>query len=181
MEDLGGGEPWPTGMDVWGYVNYTKELFQKRIGERFFVDSFTIKKDPRTVFCMFFFTPHIRGFEKMLEAKWKLNEETGMGWHYSRSSTGMDLFDKVEPQTKILERHLLAELESRGSLTNAEVYVTTLRQGFLPKHARDLLRTWQQDGRIRVDPECTRKGAFHLAYKDHAKEGRIIRISVIPS
>ncbi len=79
MTELSGGAPWPSGMDVWGHIDHTKELFTRLVGERFFVDSFTIQKDASTVFCMFFFTPHIRGFEKMLEAKKPQERES----HYS--------------------------------------------------------------------------------------------------
>lgn len=181
MTELSGGTPWPEGLNIRQRIQFTKDLFQRLIGDDFFVDSFTIQKDARNVFCLFFFTPHIRGFEKMLEAKWKLNESTGQGWHYSQSAEHGDLFASVDPQTKALERHLLEELQRPGGLTNGEVYVSTLRQGFLPKHANELLKSWQNQGRLVVDPDSTRKGAFYLGYKAHANEGRIVRISVVSS
>jgi three-Cys-motif partner protein len=181
MTELSGGVSWPEGLSVRQRIQYTKELFQKLIGDDFFVDSFTIQKDASNVFCLFFFTPHIRGFEKMLEAKWKLNESTGQGWHFSQSADHDDLFSTVDPQTKALERHLLDGLQRTGGMTNEEIYRTTLRQSFLPKHATELLRNWQRQGRLVVDPVSTRKGAFYLGYKSHVNEGRIVRISVIPS
>jgi three-Cys-motif partner protein len=181
MTELSGGTPWPEGLNVRQRIQFTKDLFQRLIGDDFFVDSFTIQKDASNVFCLFFFTPHIRGFEKMLEAKWKLNESTGQGWHYSQSADHDDLFATVDPQTKALERHLLDGLQRPGGMTNEEIYRTTLRQSFLPKHATELLRNWQKQGRLVIDPDSTRKGAFYLGYEAHTKKGRIVRISVLSS
>ncbi len=59
-----------------GYIQHTKRLLRARLQGTHFVDTFTIQKDAQTVFCLFFFTRHIRGFEKMLEAKWRFNGET---------------------------------------------------------------------------------------------------------
>lgn len=181
MTELSGGTPWPEGLNVRQRIQFTKDLFQRLIGDDFFVDSFTIQKDASNVFCLFFFTPHIRGFEKMLEAKWKLNESTGQGWHYSQSADHDDLFATVDPQTKALENHLLEGLQTPGGMTNDEIYRTTLRQGFLPKHATGLLKNWQKQGLLVIDPDPGRRGAFYLGYKSHTNDGRIVRISVVAS
>ena len=133
MEELSGGKPWPQGLDLMGYIHHTKKLLREKLSSSHLVDSFTIQKDPQTIFCMFFFTPHIRGFEKMLEAKWKFNKETGMGWHYSSGHSAHDLFSESCAQTLILERELERLLAEGRSLTNAEIYRGTLAQGFLPK------------------------------------------------
>lgn len=179
MEKLSCGKSWPKGMEIMGYIHHTKQLLREKLNGTHFVDSFTIQKDPQTVFCLFFFTPHIRGYEKMLEAKWKFNGETGQGWHYSSSHSEFELFPKPCAQTLILERALEAMLAGGRTVTNAEIYRETLEQGFLPKHSRDILAEWQERGTISVAPPSTRKGAFHLDYKSHEKEGRIIQISKV--
>ena len=71
--------------DVWSFIKKIKEGFHALLGESFFVDTFTIQKDPSTVFCLFFFTSHILGFQKMLEAKWDIDTEQGKGWHYQEN------------------------------------------------------------------------------------------------
>ena len=122
-----------------GYIQHTKRLLRERLERTHYVDSFTIQKDAQTVFCLFFFTKHIRGFEKMLEAKWRFNGETGQGWHYSAGTGVGDLFDKPTPQTQILERALEILIGDGRPVTNAEIYRETLEQGFLPKHSNEIL------------------------------------------
>lgn len=178
MEELSRGNPWPKGLNIMGYIQHTKRLLRARLEGTHFVDTFTIQKDAQTVFCLFFFTRHIRGFEKMLEAKWRFNGETGHGWHYS-SATGVDdLFATPTPQTQILEKSLDALLDGKGA-TNAEVYRETLEQGFLPKHANEVLTAWQKAGRLTVEPPPPRSGVFYLGYENHEKKDRIIRISKV--
>ena len=160
-----------------GYIQHTKRLLRERLDGTHYVDSFTIQKDAQTVFCLFFFTGHIRGFEKMLEAKWKFNGDTGQGWHYSAATGVDDLFAKPNPQTQILERALQERLAGGAVVTNAEIYRETLEQGFLPKHSNEILTAWQKAGKIRVDPSPPRFGVFYLGYEEHEKKGRIVRIS----
>jgi three-Cys-motif partner protein len=178
MEGLSSGKPWPQGLTIMEYIQHTKRLLRERLSGTHYVDSFTIQKDAQTVFCLFFFTGHVRGFEKMLEAKWRFNGDTGQGWHYSAATGVDDLFEKPMPQTQMLEKALSALLESKTA-TNAEINRTTLEQGFLPKHANEVLGAWQKAGKIVVDPSPSRAGVFYLGYENHEKNGRIIRISKV--
>lgn len=178
MEELSRGNPWPKGLNIMGYIQHTKRLLRARLEGTHFVDTFTIQKDAHTVFCLFFFTRHIRGFEKMLEAKWRFNGETGHGWHYS-SATGVDdLFASPMPQTQMLDKALDSLLDGKAA-TNAEVYRETLEQGFLPKHANEVLTAWQKAGKVTVEPPPPRSGVFYLSYENHEKKDRIIRISKV--
>lgn len=178
MEELSRGMPWPQGLTIMEYIQHTKRLLKQQLSGTHYVDSFTIQKDAQTVFCLFFFTGHIRGFEKMLEAKWRFNGESGQGWHYSAAAGVDDLFAKPTPQTQMLERALDSLFEI-GPATNAEVYRATLEQGFLPKHANEVLSAWQRAGKLFVEPSPPRVGVFYLGYENHEKNGRIIRISKV--
>ena len=177
MSELASGEDWPQGGSTWDYIRHTTSLFARYLGQSCFVDAFTIQKDASTVFCLFFFTPHIRGFEKMLEAKWKIDSDSGRGWHYEDSQVGFELFN--QPQTNPLERLLESQFHNAGFVSNGELYEWTLRQGFLPTHCRDILLAWQKAGRLKVDPEDTRKGAFYLNYSDFKNGPGKIRISLV--
>jgi three-Cys-motif partner protein len=75
-------DTWKPG-NVWHFIAELKKGFQNFLGDNFFVDTFTIQKDANTVFCLYFFTSHIKGFEKMLEAKWEIDKENGRGWEYN--------------------------------------------------------------------------------------------------
>lgn len=146
----------------WEYISLLKQGFQKFIGNHYFVDSFTLKKEENTVFCLFFFSSHIRGYEKMLETKWDIDSEQGRGWKYD--STQPTLFSDLE--TNKLEIKLLDFLKEEK--TNGEIYEFTLREGFLPKHTTQILKNLQLNDKVDIskkDNSKIRKGAFYINYK----------------
>ena len=65
IEELTQYKEWKPSDSVWKFINQLKDGFQSCIGNNYFVDNFSIKKDENTVFCLFFFTTHIKGFEKI--------------------------------------------------------------------------------------------------------------------
>jgi three-Cys-motif partner protein len=150
-------------IDVWSFIKQLKDGFQDLLGESFFVDTFTIQKDPATVFCLFFFTSHILGFEKMLEAKWDIDTEQGKGWHYQEDQLSFLSQYKTNPLETDLAEFLRVKPRS-----NVEIYQFTINRGFLPKHTNEVFRNWQNTQKIsltsptRIRP---RKGAFYIAYK----------------
>ncbi len=159
---------WRESGHVWDFINQLTEGFRNCIGQNHFVDTFTIKKDSNTVFCLFFFCSHIKGFEKMLEAKWEIDTEEGKGWEYN--DYGNSLFAAIK--TNPLEEKLKSYI-STGSKSNSELYEYTLHCGFLPKHANDVLRNWQNNNLISITDKQgnkTRKGAFYLTYQCYKDE-----------
>ncbi|MCC6327826.1 MAG: three-Cys-motif partner protein TcmP [Acidobacteria bacterium] len=163
---------WRENENVWNFVEQLKDSFRKNLGPSVFVDTFTIQKDPQTVFCLFFFSNHIKGFEKMLEAKWELDNEQGMGWHYSRSQLS-SLFEKQRVHPLELK---LREFLRGNHKTNGDIYKFTLASGFLPKHAGEVFENLQENGELVVTSKSggkVRRKAFYLNYKtyrdDHDK------------
>jgi len=78
--------------NVWKFIKQLNDGFQKSIGDNFFVDYFSIEKDKNTVYCLYFFTSHIRGLEKMLETKWAIDEEYGRGWDCSGNNPSLLIY-----------------------------------------------------------------------------------------
>lgn len=153
-----------------GFIESLKDAFRNKLGDQHFVDSFIISRDTNQFFCLFFFTSHIYGFHKMLEAKWKIDEEDGRGWTQSQEIPS--LFDQTEKiaGTYTLEKKLKEFLSE--SKSNSEVYEFTLRQGHLPPHSNELLKKWQETGLLNVTNsfgEKARKGSFYLNYNDYDK------------
>jgi len=148
---------------VWGYIEQLKDAFKNYLGNQHFVDTFTIEKDPNSVFCLFFFTSHIKGFEKMLEAEWEIDTEQGKGWDYTHNEPTLFQSFKTNP----LEEKLKTFLKGKRK-TNGEVYEFTLRSGFLPKHVNEIFCNWQNNAKLEVvmnNGEKARKGSFYVAYK----------------
>ena len=165
IEEITPYDQWKPSRNALGFVEELKGGFQNAIGKDFFVDNFTIQKDKNTLFCLFFFTPHIRGFEKMLESKWKIDSENGRGWKYSWSQ--QNLF--AEQTTNKLE-YALERFLSKTARSNGEIYEFTLRSGFLPKHATEIFSAWQEVSKISVllpNGQNARKKSFYISYTNY--------------
>ena len=164
----------PVNTGMRGYIEYIKEGFRQLLPQCY-VDSFTIQKDAKTAYCLFFFTSHIRGAEKMLEAKWTLDKPFGERWSYAESSSTPSLFD--EPQINALEQKLLNSL-AMGPMTNEQIYEMTLRAGYLPKHSNEILCALQKNRIIIVEQMNTPARAFYLNYEQCAGSNLLKRKSI---
>ncbi len=172
IDELDLFKKWNPSNSVWDFVNQLKEGFQAYLGGNVYVDNFTIQKDPNTVFCLFFFTSHIRGFEKMLETKWEIDTEQGKGWNYTGNQPTLFHAQKTGP----LEEKLLKFLQD-GKRYNYELYEFILRQGFLPKHANEVFYNWQIIGKLDVVSMAgtkVRKGAFYITYQNYKERKKIV-------
>ena len=146
------------------FIIKLKEGFQNHLGTNY-VDSFTIQKSANTVFSLFFFTPSIKGFEKMLEAKWKIDSENGEGWDYRKHTSTLFHSVKMNPLEEALRKYLY-----RSPKTNKEIYDFTLRQGFLPKHSKEVLSNLQDKINVTsANGEILKRKAFYLSYKYYKK------------
>lgn len=162
IEELTQYKEWKKSDSVWKFINQLKEGFQSYLGENYFVDNFSIKKEENTVFCLYFFTSHIKGFEKMLEAKWEIDNEQGRGWEYSGNIA--TLFS--DNKTNDLEEKLKGYLKGNKKFNN-DIYKFTLRQGYLPKHTNQILEQWQGNNTLVVNlanGDKARKKSFYIKY-----------------
>jgi hypothetical protein len=160
-------EQWPKSETGIEFIENLTLAFRKAIGSDFFVDSFIITRDKNQFFCLFFFTSHIYGFDRMLDAKWEIDKEEGRGWSYELENS---LFSASKaPNVLKFEETLIAFLKS-GIKTNAEIYDFTLRSGHLPSHATQILIKLQNRRAISVKTssgDIARGGAFYINYKDY--------------
>jgi three-Cys-motif partner protein len=156
---------WRPNSSVYAFINQFKDALKKYLGNDYFVDTFTIEKDEATVFCLFFFSSHIRGFEKMLETKWQIDDDEGKGWSYEKTG---DLFTSLK--TNILEQKLIELLSSNQTVYNGDIYMVTLKSGFLPKHTVEIFSNMQNQNKMEVistDSSKIRKGAFYISYDNY--------------
>lgn len=161
------------------FIETITEGFRRKLGQAHFVDTFIIERDKNQFFCLFFFTSHILGYEKMLEAKWKVDQENGRGWQYS---AGFDLFSQLENRANTVRlKDLLMNFLGENARTNAEVYEFTLRNGYLSKHANEILNDLQSQGRLTVelqDGQKARKSSFYLNWDNYKNSPDRVRIKL---
>lgn len=155
---------------VYHYIEQFSDALRSYLGNEYFIDTFLIEKDSRTVFCLFFFSSHIRGFEKMLEVKWDLDEDEGRGFSYEKTG---DLFAKE----KLIEFEVKLSKYLIDYRTNAEIYYFTLREGFLPKHTYEILKKMENEDKI-VSLIPKRKNAFYISYKNYRESPERIKIKL---
>ncbi|WBL43017.1 three-Cys-motif partner protein TcmP [Algoriphagus halophytocola] len=175
IEDLVPKDKWPNSHTGISFIENLKSAFRNYLGDQFFVDTFIISRDINQYFCLFFFTNHIYGFDKMLEAKWQIDAEEGRGWTYKNPDLPT-LFES-SPTIKVnkLEAYFLEFLKE--SKTNAQIYEATLHQGFRPTHAIEVLKGLAAQNKIIVTPsdgQKVRKGSYYINYRDFCdRPGRI--------
>jgi len=155
------------------FICRCREQFKNYLSsEKIFVDSFVIERDKKNTYCLFFFTSNILGFEKMLEAKWKIDTEQGKGF---KISPQMSLFSgvKFSEYPKMLEKYLA----ENNDITNKHIYYFGLNHGYLPKHSNEVLKGLKKNGKLETVPldEKPVKG-YYISYKNYCEppERRIV-------
>lgn len=171
-------EEWPKSQTGLDFIENLLDRFREYLGEDFFGDSFIIAKDVNQYFCLLFFTSHIRGFEKMLESKWEIDEEEGRGWKYRMDNDLFAVQDKT-PKTDKMKAKLISFLQEER--TNSELYQFGLHQGHVPKHVTSILRDLESQGRLDKNLEdgtSARKNAFYINYSAHKNDPSKVKIKL---
>ena len=102
-------------------MNYILEIF--------------IEKEKGQYFALFFFSNHKKGFHKMLEAKWALDEKEGKGF---RLKSAPELFPNTDYEDYYDK--LLKQLQIQPIMSNQELYDFGLANNHLPKHTNKVLK-----------------------------------------
>lgn len=161
---------WLPATSVFNFIDQFTIALRDFLGKDFFVDTYTIQKDANTVFCLFFFSSHIKGFEKMLETKWELDEEEGRGFSFEKTG-----FLFVNEKISGFEANFLNYLKEFRS--NAGIYSFILSNGFLPKHVNELLKKLENEGKI-ISEKPKRKNAFYISYDNYKDSPNKIKIKL---
>ncbi len=131
-----------------------------------YVDTFTIERDDSNVYCLFFFTSHVRGFEKMLETKWDLDSERGQGY---RLQQGPQLFSAIEIAGYPAKLYDFIYASRR---TNSDIYLFGLENGFLPTHSNRILQGWLETRldfeRLALDSKPLRSNNTYIGNKERS-------------
>jgi len=144
------------------FIDSLVEAFRIK-AEAEYVDCYRIERSKNNYFALFFFTNSDRGIEKLLEVKWKLDEEYGSGYRlFTVNQSG--LFDPIDSIG--YDRKLLKYIQDNTQVSNRDIYHFGLKNGFLPKHSNSVLKELEKRGKI-VKESATKKPvrAFYLSDK----------------
>jgi three-Cys-motif partner protein len=149
------------------FIHNLRDGFGANLKGKHYVDSFIITRDKNEYFALFFFTSHLYGFEKFLEAKWNIDEEEGRGW--SPKFDEVDLFSIIETQaiTDKFEEKLIEFLSELRS--NIEIHHFTIENRHLTTHTVPILKKLQNSNNLIVnttDKSKPRKGAFYIGWNE---------------
>lgn len=148
------------------YIEFIKEAFS--FNDKYFSASYSIQRDTKNYYAMFFITSHIYGLEKILETKWQLDNLCGEGFEQTKEAT---LFDSINQDEKIFNckeklKICLNLFLTKNYRSNNEIYEYTLKCGFLPKHANETLENIKDKLIFDRDIQL-RKKSFLLGYQYH--------------
>lgn len=167
----------PDFSSAYDFIDKLRETFRNKL-ENYYVDTFNIERDSKNVYCIFFFTSHIRGLEKMIEAKWKIDKNEGRRFELSLQSR---LFRREELTN--FPQQIIRFIKTEEICTNKDLYKFGLLNEYLPKHMNRFLRQLQKEDILRVtelDGEEKRRGAFYLAYQNHSPfPKKIVQFKII--
>jgi three-Cys-motif partner protein len=111
----------------------------------YYLAPFSIKKGPN-IYGLIYGSNHTLGIEKFLRVCWNINPQTGdANFDIDEENINPDapsLFPEMNRSSKlkIFEDQLICHIKNRILKTNKDVYLYTLKSGFLPKHANEVLR-----------------------------------------
>ncbi len=123
--------------------------------ESYFLAPFSIKKGAN-IYGLIFGSNHPLGMEKFLNIAWKYDKLRGeANFDISNEniiSEQLDLFTGKSGKAKkveLFEEYLKKKILDKEVTTNKDIYLFTINKGFIPKHARKLLRDLYNKGIIK--------------------------------
>jgi len=149
------------------FIHKLRGGFEKKLEKKHYVDSFIISRNINQYFALFFFTSHLYGFEKFLEAKWQIDEEEGRGWNSTFNKPNLFSLNSNRPNTDQFQEKLLCFLEDYR--TNIEIHKFTIENRHLTKHTSFILKEFQKENKLEViliDGTPARKGSFYIGWNE---------------
>lgn len=118
------------------YIDSLTKQFKNYLTIKFST-AFTIERNPGHYFSLFFFTNNKKGFQKMLETKWKLDEQNGRGYKIGTDKYQSSMFNITEISN--YDDLVYDFIKAHKSVTNIQLLDFGLENEYLPKHTKQVL------------------------------------------
>ncbi len=155
------------------FIQTLKEKYRTFLDDKFFVDTFTIQRDKSNTYALFFFTPHVKGFETMLKTKWEMDEKRGEGFKIGNANQISIFGDDVISFSQYPEKLRNHIKQGNGTITNSNLYTFGLRNRYLPSHSVEVLKGRQKNNpnlKVLENGKDARKSAFYIGYDYYKKK-----------
>jgi three-Cys-motif partner protein len=156
---------------IFKYIQSIKEALS--INNTYYTCSHYIERSKGSYYALFFIGSNIYGLEKMLETKWSLDPVKGEGFDQEKDMMQFTMFDDEINENdhlreiSYLEDIIFSSLKQRNSMTNVELYELTLRNEFLPKHAKEAIDNLIKKKKIKKIGESKGYNINYQNYKDN--------------
>jgi three-Cys-motif partner protein len=153
------------------YIDFVKDALRF---DSYYSTSYFLERDSVNYHALFFISSHIFGFNKILEVKWSLDEDAGRG--FKQPEIQKSLFADEEKQLSRIDNFNKLETLLKKSLetpkTNIEIYEIILHYEFLPLHANEVFKNWQNHlPTFKVVENSTgnpaRKSSFYINWENY--------------
>ena len=179
ISELTDYDQWQPKQDPVEFAFQIRDLYRKYFGKSAYVSAFVIEKDANTMFCLYFFTTNLRGYLKMIEAKWDIDSTAGAGWSFRKVPGQASLLNNPE---EYLENDLLEFLQ-QGGKTNVDVFeFAVIDNEFKETHAKKACDKLVAAGKIAVmgySGEKVRAGSYYINYDCYKDRDRKVRFEVV--
>ncbi|UYN91888.1 MAG: three-Cys-motif partner protein TcmP [Anaerolineales bacterium] len=135
------GDTLPSFKSPEDFIEGIKQQFKNFLGAKFYVGSFSLDAGSNT-YALFFFTQSIDGFERMIEAIWKFDPNSGQGFRGEEHPMLLTKYELENYPSKLLQFIQI----SKSGRTNHELLVFGLENGFRRTHTNQALN--QLDDKI---------------------------------
>ncbi len=156
--------------DIKNQVRFIKGIqkqFKKYLKVEY-VDVLFIEKETNQYFALYFFSNSKRGFQKMLEAKWSIDEKDGRAFSVNRSQLSQDLFSSIDHED--YSYLLFEELKRKKIMTNQQIFDFGLENNHLPKHSKKVLDELKRDDKIKIVTESGIDAPGYYLEDNHLKK-----------
>jgi three-Cys-motif partner protein len=146
------------------FIKSIKNQFQTYLSIPY-VDVTYIEKGKGQYFALYFFSRSKRGFQKMLESRWNLDEKNGHGFAVNHSASRPSLFENIDHED--YASVLLKKITAKKIMTNQEVFDFGLENNHLPKHTRKVLAEFKKNNIIDVISETGNPSPAYYLEDNH--------------
>lgn len=161
-----------------------REFYRKLIppGQKYHVAPFSIEKDGGSnVYGIIFGTSNLLGLDKFLRVCWNQDDVTGEANYNIDDDIVRNGQMALLPEDSIVKKRDKFERELAGFIRqykpdNRELYRFVLENGFLPRHANDILKGLKKEDSLSVTdlPTGEKAKGFYLTWEEYKSgQGRV--------